>query len=188
MLLDTYESQALLTNQSVKGATTTAGQFAFRGDLVIVEGEIADTLGRRLPPKAVVKQATMLLSDSKILGLAGELTELAQLAMFAEKYTADMDPTLPVVFYVANLGKPAKVEWSGINYILIPHSDGGAVWNTLMDDLRMDKDDFKGQSPEDKVITMFDGIKSFKPKYESMSYDDALKQTVAITKEARGPV
>ncbi len=188
MLLDQYESNSLLTNQSVKGATSTAGQFAFRGDLVIEEGDIADAQGRRHPPKVVVKQAVILASDSKMLGIAGEITQLEYLTLFSDKYSADLDPTLPVVLYVANLGKPAKVEWSGVNYILIPHSDGGAVWNTLMDDLRLDKEDFKGQSPEDKVITMFDAIKSFKPKYEAVSYDDALKMTVVITREARGPV
>ena len=187
MLLDQYEAAQQLTNQSVKGATTQAGQFAFRGDLVIEDGDIADNLGRRLPPKSVVKQATMLLSDDKILGIAGELSMLELLSQFADKYTAALDPAMPVLFYVNNLGKPALVEWSGLNYILIPHDDG-AVWNTLMDDLRLDKDDFKGQTPEDKVITMFDAIKSFKPKYPSVSLDDALKMTVEVKKEARGPV
>lgn len=187
MLLDTYESNQLLGNQSVKGATTSAGKFAFRGDLVIEEGEIADAQGRRMPPKSVVKQAVMLLSDSKILGIAGEIHSLDLLAEFSAKYCADIDPALPILFYVANLGKPLKVEWSGLNFILIPHEDG-AVWNTLMDDLRLDKDDFKGQSAEDKVITMFDAIKDFKPKYESVALDDAAKFTIEVKKEARGPV
>ena len=57
-----------------------------------------------------------------------------------------------------------------------------------MDDLRLDKDDFKGQSAEDKVITMFDAIKGFKPRYEQVTLDDAAKLTVAVKKEARGPV
>ncbi len=187
MLLDRYESQCLLCNQSVKGATGKSGCHAFRGDLVIEEGEVADTQGRRKPPKSVVKQAVILLSQDKILGIAGEISELALLGKFAEKYGAELDPAIPVLFYVSNLGKPLKVEWSGVHYILIPHDDG-AVWNTLMDDLRLDKDDFKGQSAEDKVITMFDAIKGFKPKYETVSLDDAATFTVAVKKEARGPV
>lgn len=187
MLLERYESQTLLCNQSVKGATSKSGQFAFRGDLVIEEGDIADTQGRRKPPKSVVKQAVMLLSAERILGIAGEIQDLALLPAFADKYTADIDPALPVLFYVSNLGKPLQLEWSGLHYILIPHEDG-AVWNTLMDDLRLDKDDFKGQSAEDKVITMFDAIKGFKPKYEQVSLDEATKFTVQLKKDARGPV
>ena len=113
MLLERYESQSLLCNQSVKGATAKSGQFAFRGDLVIEEGEIADAQGRRKPPKSVVKQAVMLLSADRILGIAGEIHELALLSAFAEKYTADIDPALPVLFYVSNLAKPLQLEWSG---------------------------------------------------------------------------
>ncbi len=187
MLLERYESQSLLCNQSVKGATTTSSLYAFRGDMVIEEGEIADAQGRRKPPKSVVKQAVILLSGDRILGIAGEIQDLALLSAFADRYTADIDPTLPVLFYVSNLGKPLQLEWSGLRYILIPHEDG-AVWNTLMEDLRLDKDDFKGQSAEDKVITMFDAIKGFKPKYEQVSLDDAAKFTVEVKKEARGPV
>lgn len=187
MLLDRYETQSLLCNQSVKGATTHAGLFAFRGDLVIEEGEIADAQGRRKPPKSVVRQAAILLSDEKILGIAGEIPQLALLPAFADKYGADIDPALPVLFYVSNLGKPLQVEWSGLRFFLIPHEDG-AVWNTLMDDLRLDKDDFKGQSAEDKVITMFEAIKTFNPRYEQVSMDDATRFTIAVKKEVRGPV
>lgn len=187
MLLDTYEAQSLLTNLSVKGATGVPGLYAFRGDLVIEEGDIADSQGRRNPPKAVIKQAVVLADDTSIQGLAGEISDLMQLTLLADKYGACLITDLPVLLYVSNLAKPVRVDWCGIHFILIPHDDG-AVWNTLMDDLRLDKDDFKGQSPEDKVITMFDAIKGFKPKYEVLSYDDALKLTFEVKKEARGPV
>lgn len=187
MLLQRYEENALLCNLSVSGATSNAGQYAFRGDLVIEEGDVADSLGRRKPPKAVVKQAVVLLNDDKILGIAGALQELALLEGFADRYNADIDPALPVLLYVENLSKPLQVDWAGLHYILIPHEDG-AVWNTLMDDLRLDKEDFKGQSAEDKVVTMFDAIKTFKPKYDSLSFDEAQAFTLAVKKEARGPV
>ncbi|MCF0017218.1 hypothetical protein LZ639_17975 [Pseudomonas stutzeri] len=49
MLLKTYETQNLLCNVSVNGATTTPDTYAFRGDLVLEEGEIADASGRRPP-------------------------------------------------------------------------------------------------------------------------------------------
>ena len=66
MLLKKYEELCLLCNLSVNGATTQPGVYAYRGDLVLEEGEIADDQGRRLPPTAVIKQATVLVKDDKI--------------------------------------------------------------------------------------------------------------------------
>jgi len=187
MLLQSYEDRSLLCNVSINGATSTTNLYAFRGDLVIEEGDIADNLGRRKPPKSVVKQAVILLSEDKIVGITGALHELAMLETFSERYNGDIDPALPVLFYVENLSRPLQVNWAGLHYILIPHDDG-AVWNTLMDDLRLDKDDFKGQSAEDKVITMFDTIKTFQPKYDTVTLDEAESFTLTIKKDARGPV
>ncbi|WP_054774324.1 hypothetical protein [Methylogaea oryzae] len=50
MLLNRYEHDQLLFNANLKGATTQAGLEAYRGDLVLEEGEIADALGRRKRP------------------------------------------------------------------------------------------------------------------------------------------
>jgi hypothetical protein len=49
MLLDTFETQGLLFNSNFKDAAG-AGLQAYRGDLVLIEGEVADTMGRRKPP------------------------------------------------------------------------------------------------------------------------------------------
>lgn len=187
MLLSTYEAQNLLCNLSVKGATSKAGVEAFRGDLVLVEGEIADASGRRLPPLAVVKQATVLFKDDKIAMISGILVELAHLPSFIERYRGDLATGVNVLFYVENLSKPMIVELDGVPMILLPHEEG-AAWNTLMGDLRMDKDDFKGQSAEDKVITMADGLASYKPKLDTRTYEEALGFVVTHQREHRGPV
>lgn len=42
MLFDRYEQQGLLFNMNFKEASTTAGKAAYRGELVLVEGEIGD--------------------------------------------------------------------------------------------------------------------------------------------------
>lgn len=187
MLIKTYESQALLCNVSVNAPTTKAGLYAFRGDLVLEEGDIADASGRRMPPRSVIKQAIVLVDNDKLLLVAGALPELTLLPLFAERYRNDFAPGLRALFYVANLSKPLQVALDGVNYILLPH-DEGAVWNTLMEDMKLDKDDFKGQSAEDKVITMYDAVHGFKPKFGSASFDDALAHTFVVKKEARGPV
>ncbi len=187
MLLNTYESKALLCNVSVKGATSQAGVDAFRGDLVLIEGEIADASGRRLPPLAVVKQSTVLVKADKIAMISGILVELAHLPSFFEMYSADLAAGANILFYVEDLTKPAVVELNGFSAILLPHEEG-AAWNTLMDDLRMDKEDFKGQSAEDKVITMAEGLAGYKAKADSVSYEQALTLVSKIKREHRGPV
>lgn len=189
MLLNTYESKSLLCNLSVKGATTQPGVEAFRGDLVLREGEIADDAGRRLPPTAVIKQAAILVKNDKLEMIAGALTDLAHLPLLIEMYKHDLAPDVRVLFYVENIGKNLTIDVDGVICLLQPHAEGGAVWSLLMDDLRLDKDDFKGQSPEDKVITIYDALLTYKIKSESPSLQEALNTCIVESRrETRGPV
>lgn len=187
MLFKTYEAAGLLCNISVNAATSKPDLYAFRGDLVLEEGDIADASGRRKPPRSVIKQAVILADRDKLKLVAGTLHELALLPLFIERYSNDLAPNVRVFFYVENLGKPVQVELDGVTCLLLPHEEG-AVWNTLMDDMKLDKDDFKGQSAEDKVITMSDAVHAYRPKFSAATFDDAMAQTVTVRKEARGPV
>ncbi|SMF28078.1 hypothetical protein SAMN02745866_01795 [Alteromonadaceae bacterium Bs31] len=186
MPLANYAENKLLCNVSVNGATSTSGIFAFRGDMIIIEGEVADAQGRRHPPKAVLKQAVVLATGEKLTNLAGAVDDIGYLPGFVEKYGSDFAEDIRLVFYVSNIGRPLYTEIKGFSCILIPQD--GAVWTMLMDDLRLEKSDFKGQSAEDKVITMFEDLSGFKPKYETFGYNEALSFTVQSKKEARGPV
>jgi len=188
MLLKTYEAQNLLCNLSVKGPTSQAGTEAYRGDLVLTEGEIADDAGRRLPPTAVVKQATLLVKDGKISMISGIVAHLAEVPLFVERYRSDLAADIRVLFYVEDLTKSLTTDLDGVGIILLPHPDGGAAWNTLMDDLRLDKEDFKGQSAEDKVITMAEGLAAYKPKFDSLSFSECLAFVSKVQREHRGPV
>jgi len=187
MLLKDYEAKSLLCNLSVLGATSTPHTFAYRGDLVLEEGDIADSAGRRHPPKTVVRQAILLTRAGQLQMVAGALIELSDLPMFIEHYRNDLAADAQVLFYVENLGKGLKVNLANVDITLLPH-DGGAVWNTLMEDLKLDKDDFKGHSTEDKVLVIYGALQRFAPRLETVSYDDALHHVVAHQREARGPI
>ena len=188
MLLKTYEEKSLLCNLSVNGATSQADTYAYRGDLVLAEGEIADDAGRRLPPTAVVKQSTVLVKNDKIAMISGIVAELAHVPLFVERYRHDLAAGLHVLFYVEDLTKSVSTDLDGVGMILLPHPDGGAAWQTLMDDLRLDKDDFKGQSAEDKVITMAEGLADYKPKLDSLSFEQCLAFVSKVQREHRGPI
>jgi hypothetical protein len=188
MLLKTYEERSLLCNLSVLGATTQPDIHAFRGDLVLEEGDIADSAGRRMPPKSVIKQATVLTRNDKLWMVAGALVDLATVPLFIENYRYDMATDIQVLFYVENLGKGLKSELDGVSILLLPHPDGGAVWNTLMDDLKLDKEDFKGFNAEDKLLVIQRALADFKPEVETLDFTQALGHVVELRREARGPV
>ncbi|MHC8286925.1 hypothetical protein ACYZUD_08855 [Pseudomonas sp. XS1P51] len=188
MLLKNYETRCLLCNLSILGASTQPDTFAFRGDLVLEEGDIADASGRRMPPKSVVKQAAVLEHNGKLSMVVGGLIDLATLPLFVENYRADLAPDIQVLFYVENLGKALIVDLDGVNITLLPHYDGGAIWNTLMGDLKLDKDDFKGYSAEDKLLVIQKALAEYSPKLDSLSFPQALGHIVELRREARGPI
>lgn len=187
MLLDTYEKNGLLYNANFKEATTSGGMSAYRGDLVVVEGEVADVQGRRKPPISGLLGAVVLADSAKIKLLAGSLDDLALIKPMLEKYQGDFAPDMRAVLYVVNIAKPMQVEIGGIKFVLIPMTDG-MVWNELVDEMALEKGDFKGQSSADKVITVLDAFGDYKPKYETATLDEALSRTTAAKRESRGPV
>lgn len=188
MVLDRYEQQSLLFNMNFNSATSDAATFAYRGELILIEGEIADAQGWRKPPLAIARHAVLLEKDEKLVMAVGFLDELELLGSFIEKYSADFAPEMSALFYVVNITKPMQLEIGGINYILIPSTDGIA-WNEMTEALGLEKNDFKGQSPADKIVTAWKELKMYKPKYAKVaSWDEALTLTADIKREGRGPV
>jgi hypothetical protein len=190
MLLNRYDEQSLLTNTNVKEKTTTPNLDAYRGDLVLEEGEIADSLGRRLPPLSFIKQVALLANEEKLIFISGFLEKLEYLPLFYDKYGADVAEDLAAVFYVENIPKPIKTNYHGIKHVLLPMIEGdGTVWNELNEELALEKTDFKGQSAADKVITVYQTVKTdYTPKYPEISFEEATAQIIEVKKELRGAV
>lgn len=187
MLLDRYESDQRLYNANFKEAASGGGLYAFRGDLVLIEGEIADAQGRRKPPIAGLLGGVLLTDAERIRLLAGSLDELAQISHLLEKYQADFAPDARVVLYVVNIAKPMITEVGGVKLVLIPMTDG-MVWNELVDELGLEKSHFKGQSGADKVVTVCKAFADYRPKYETVPLDEALSRATDAKRESRGPV
>ncbi|MGZ8215762.1 hypothetical protein [Methylomagnum sp.] len=185
MLLDTYQEKVWLVNANVKGKE---GKFeVYRGDLVLEEGEVADAMGRRLPPHVISKEAVLLSDGEKLKFVAGFVDELAQLKLFPNLYGADLAEDVLGVFFVANLAEPLQATLEGVKYVLIP-LQRGMIWNELIEELRMEKSDFKGQGAEEKVVTLYEAFKDYKPKYPSVSFEEALTKTVNEKREVWGAV
>ncbi|MGR9115571.1 MAG: hypothetical protein ACU85E_07375 [Gammaproteobacteria bacterium] len=189
MLLESYNKKGLLSITSVLGATSESGKFAFRGDLVLKEGELLEGSQRdRKTPEFVIHQSLALASEDKLLFVSGLFYELDKLAMFVDKYKEALTPDTLLLFYVENIDEKMKVSFEGFTFLLVPYP-GGMVWNELLEELYIEKSDLKGQSAEDKVITVFEAAKDFDTKSAALSLEDASLKTVEVVKDlAAGPV
>jgi hypothetical protein len=189
MLLENLNTQKLLTITSVLGATGKADHYAFRGDLVLKEGELREGSERdRKPPEIVIHQSVVLASAEKFLFVSGLLYQLEQLPMFAEKYRDAFNSDTIIIFYVENIKQNLLVEHQGLTFKCVPYGDG-MIWNELLDLLYLEKSDLKGLSAEEKVDTVFDAAGSFDIKTSPISFKEACSKTIAVVKEAGvGPV
>jgi len=190
MLLSRFEENQLLTNVNVREKTSTPNLDAYRGDLVLVEGEIADSMGRRGPPILVMKQVAMLTTEDKIIFISGFLEKLESLPVFYEKYAEYVAEGMVAAIYVENIPDPIQVKYQGIHHYLLPMIEGDAtVWNDFNETLGLEKSDFKGQSAGDKVITVYESAKGdYKPKYPEVSWEEALGKVIEVKKALRGAV
>jgi len=188
MLFDEYDERQLLINTNFKAAADAGDTFGYRGELVLIEGEVADAQGRKKPPHAVLRNAVLLAVEGKLQFVCGCLDHLEQLELLVEKYKADFADGMGALLFVVNITKPMQVEMDGVNFILIPLTEGIA-WNELLDELGLDKGDFKGQSAAQKIVTVWNDFASYKPKGESLTMDEAMTFTSAdLVHEGYGAV
>ena len=186
MPLTTYKENGLLTNSNFLEETSDAGTFGYRGELVLIEGEVGDAKGHAKPPVEVVR-GVVLLSDDKLKLVVGAIDRLESINDFLEKYKADFSDDIKIVFFVVDIKDPVQVVIEGANFVLIPLVQG-VPWNEIIDELALEKSDFKGQSPADKILTLFAEMQGYQPKYPTVSLDEALASTEDIVREAWGAV
>ena len=187
MLLDTYQEQDRFWLITAQGQTGTAGLFAFRGDLIVLAGEYDEAARKRNPPQAVVKQAVILATADKLQFVAGNFSSIDELPQFIEVFQGDLAPDCVPVFYVDNIAASAQVQIGDHRYVLIQFDDG-IVWNNLMDEFYVEKADLKGQSAEDKVLTLAQAAKGHAHKYPLQTLDQVLAGKTNSRRDTWGAV
>jgi len=189
MLLKNYDKQGLLFITSVLGPTGEKGIDSFRGDLVLIQGALREgSTTDRKPPELLLHQAAILADSEKLIFVSGLFSELKDVSVFVEKYLPALKPETFTLFFVENIASPMRVELEGVTFKFVPYKDG-MVWNETLDLLYIEKADLKGQSAEDKVVTVFEAAKGFGSKTPTVAFDDALNNTIVVKKEAAvGPV
>lgn len=185
MLLDRYEPYFF--NSNFREAASDATWEAYRGELIVIEGEVADDQGRRKPPVALFKQAIVLGQGDELKLLSGSLEELQHWPFLMEKFGSGLNPSTVAVMFTVNIPKPFVSVVNGATVAFIPLTEG-LCWNELIDLAALEKGDFKGQGAADKVLTAFNAFKGHKFKYPEMSVDEALKTTNNAKRENHGAI
>lgn len=177
----------LFFNSNFTEVASDASLVAYRGELILQEGEIADANGRRKPPTEVLKQGILLGAKDGLKLVSGSLDELQQFPFLLEKAGVDFTAETIGVFFTVNIPKGFVTTVNGATLAFIPLVQG-MVWNELSDLVALDKDDYKGLSAADKVATVYRALKSYKFKYPALSVEEALKTTNNAKRETHGAI
>ncbi len=185
-LLQSYKESSLLFNSNFLEQTSQSGTFAYRGELVLIEGEVADAKGHLKPPVEVMR-GVVLLGDDKLDLVIGAIDQAEFVTTFIDKYKSDFAENMVCVLFIVNIDKAVQVEVNGIQFVLIPLVQG-VPWNEILDELSLDKSDFKGQTSANKVLTLMDEFKSYKPKYPVIELDEVLSEATDTVREGWGAI
>ncbi|MBW8192939.1 hypothetical protein K0504_18040 [Neiella marina] len=185
MLLDTYEAQGVLFNTNFK-AVASNGMQAYRGELVLIDGEVADASGRRKPPTSLVRDVVLLANEDKLQMLVGGLDAVADIQLLIERYGADLAPDASIFLLAPNAHTEAKVEVAGISGYLLPWD--AMVWAQLTEELRLEKSDFKGLSAGDKVTTAYFELKDYAPNFPFIPLEEMQANATSAKKETHGAI
>lgn len=189
MLFETFKNEGLLSIVSVLGATSQGNTFSFRGDLVLQEGQLIEGSERdRKPPVSVIHQATALAGSDRLLFVSGLVNRLEDLSLFVNKYRQWLSSETVLIMYVEDIAETMTMTLDACTFHLLPYP-GGMIWNELLDDLYLEKSDLKGQSAEDKVMTLYDAARSFDTKTAPVRFEDAMDKVIEVVKDVSvGPV
>ena len=186
MLLEQYNNDKLLFNSNFLEKTDDGSHWAYRGELILVEGEIGDDKGHAKPPKEVLRGAA-ILADEKIKLLIGALDDIDVLPALIEKYQQAFSSDLQAMIFIVNLKDPVKVTIANTTFTLIPLLQG-VPWNETMEELAIEKSDLKGISAANKLIAIWQELKAYKSKYPLVELEQALDMKTGAIREGWGAV
>lgn len=185
MLIESYKP--FFYNANFSEDATEAGWSAFRGELILQVGEVADAQGRRKPPPELLKEAVVLTYNEDLKLIAGLLDRLESAAVLLERYAVDIKAHTTAIIYVVNINAPFIIEHGDAKLVFIPLVQG-MIWNELMDLTSLDKSDIKKLSAADKVLTVYKELKDRKFNYPVSDLEQEYGKTNQAKREAFGSV
>jgi len=151
-----YENK-LEWQPSFRGALEEAGRFGYRGELVITPGESLSP-EKQLPPKLILKYAIVIADNESALLFAAELDDFSNFEKAFDLYKEILTPKTIITLFVNNLLSDSVFEYNGLTVYAFS-LDESSVWNELLSHADLDKKELKRMSAEEKLNTLYDGIK-----------------------------
>ena len=186
MLLKTYDEQSLFFTPNFLEPASKPESFAYRGELIIKEGEVADDSGRRKPPVAVLRDAILLSDADKLSMMVGGIDDIADAPKLLERYGKDIGESAPVILLAPNLANDCQTEIEGVKCELLRWD--AMVWSQVSEEMRLEKSDFKGQSSAEKVETLYSEAITYKPKNPFIPLDEVLASATSEKRELHGAI
>ncbi len=163
MLIKQYEDRGLFFNANLTERCSKEALDVYRGELILVDGEVGDSSGRRKPPSKVLLQSVAIAGESKLVFLAGMIENVSDLSLVLERFGPDMAADSQCVIFVYDIAKPLTVSAGELTVQLVPLDDG-LVWTELMDLAALEKGDVKNLSSADKAHVVYRELLSFRPR------------------------
>jgi hypothetical protein len=165
-----YENK-LQWQPSFNGALEVPGRFGYRGALVVTPGKSISP-EKQMPPKVMLKHAIAITDDTVMLMLAAELENFDDFAAAFEGYKSLLNADTLVTFFVNDLLSDALFDYEGIPVYAFS-LDESSVWNELIDHADLEKRELKRMGAEEKLDTLYDGLKASTLRAPKLTYAEA---------------
>lgn len=175
-VLSRLDREGRLLNAVLKGPTTKAGRFGFRGDIALMfQTQVAD---EKRPPEFSIEQVLTVVQDGEpaIPILFGYLHSFAYLEAAAQVLDGLLSPSGTYLLFCNNIDLLAKyrVTMGNITFHVLP-CDESTVWKETLDLLSIDKNDIRKLDTAGKLDYVLDIAQGFDTEYETITYEQGLK-------------
>ncbi|TXS95641.1 hypothetical protein FV139_07140 [Parahaliea maris] len=185
MILDSYQDDHRFFNTNFFAPTGDGQYQAYRGDLVITDGGLDDK-GHPNPPEDTLRGSVILAND-KIRMLIGSLDEVDLFPKLLARFQADFADDIVIMLFAVNARESARIQVGSVEATIIPLVQG-VPWNEAIDALALEKSDFKGYAPADKLTIVFREFQSYNARGPLKSMDQLLMDTTQEKRMAWGAV
>lgn len=151
---------------------TSAGNYAYRGDLVIEAGKVL-SVDKQMPPKSVMRQVIMVADESSVKFIGGELESFDLFEPFFEQYKSILSSDGINTLFVIDLDADACFEYEGVTFNAFA-LDESSVWNELLDHADLEKSELKRLKADEKIDTLYDELKKTTLRCPAKTYEETL--------------
>ncbi len=167
--IEYLSEKGLQWQPSFNGQLGVLGHSGYRGDLMVTEGKMISG-EKQMPPKIILKHVIAISDEKTMLLFAGGLKSFDDFPALFERYKEILNSKTIVTIFVDDLLSDAQFDFEGITVYAFS-LDESSVWNELLNHADLDKRELKRMSAEDKLDTLYDGLKVNNLQAPKLTYE-----------------